>query len=249
MSTRNAAPINSAGHVTRAQRRAAARAEERMRQGSRGGVPGWQIFVGALVIAGAIVAFAGVMMAGTFGSHPAAGPVARPLTNPAALDPAPSLLKVGTTAPNFSLTDGMDMRYSLAAERGHPVLLEFFAVWCPVCHRETSVIHRLAQRFETKGVRTLAVLANPYGKNYETSGGKDLSLAALGDLVWYGRTYHANYPLLVDPRFKTVNAYGIGAYPGLYVIGKDGKILFSSSGYQQYSSLASRLEQALQQKG
>jgi peroxiredoxin len=119
-------------------------------------------------------------------------------------------------------------------------------VWCPVCQRETSVIHRLTQQFTPKGVHTLAVLANPYRKNFETSGRRDLSLATVKDLAWYARQFNANYPLLIDPRFKAVNTYGVDAYPGLYVIGKDGRVLLSGKGYHEYSTLVSTLRHALQ---
>jgi len=51
------------------------------------------------------------------------------LTNAGDLNPAPSQLNVGTIAPDFTLRDSNGTSYSLAAQRGHPVLLEFFAVF------------------------------------------------------------------------------------------------------------------------
>lgn len=139
-------------------------------------MPRWTFLLGIGIIVAAIAAFAVISLNPSSTSRGASASTPRSLSDPAALDPAASVLKRGTTAPNFSLRDAVGVKYSLSAYAGHPVLLEFFAVWCPVCQRETSVIHQLAQAFAPKGVQTLAVLANPYGRNFETSGRKDLSL-------------------------------------------------------------------------
>lgn len=245
MSARHPAHANPAGPVTRAQRRAQERAQHHRKSRQRTMLPGWTFLLGIGIIVAAVAAFAVISLNPSSTSRGASASAARSLSDPAALDPAANVLKVGTTAPNFSLRDAVGVKYSLSAYSGHPVLLEFFAVWCPVCQRETSVIHQLAQRFAPKGVQTLAVLANPYGKNFETSGRKDLSLATVNDLAWYAKQFKANYPLLIDPKFATVNKYGIGAYPGLYVIGKDGKILLSGTGYHDYNAIASTLRRAL----
>ena len=94
----------------------------------------------------------------------------------------------GKQAPDFTLRDASGKSYHLAAQRGHPVLLEFFAVWCPHCQRESSVINQLEAAYNAKGLRTLAVLANPYGKNYDNSGGTDLTLATKSDISWFTTT-------------------------------------------------------------
>lgn len=246
MSARHPAHVNPAGPVTRAQRRAAEREQHHARSKQRKTLPTWSFLLGIGIILAAIAAFAVASLTTSNGSHAATTSTAKALTDPAALDPAVHVLKAGSVAPGFSLQDAVGVKYNLGAYRGHPVLLEFFAVWCPVCHRETSVIHRLTQQFAPKGVQTLAVLANSYGKNFEISGRKDLSLATVNDFAWYARQFKANYPLLVDPKFTTVNRYGISAYPGLYVIGKDGKVLSSGTGYEEYSKLAATLQRALQ---
>jgi len=167
------------------------------------------------------------------------------LTNAGDLNPAPSQLNVGAIGPDFTLRDSNGTSYSLAAQRGHPVLLEFFAVWCPICQGEVPIMAQLARTYTPKGVRIWSILANPYGRNYEASSGTDLRLADKADLAWFARRFNVQYPQLIDPTFTVVNQYGINAYPGLYVIDKTGRIIFSSAGHQIYASLAAALDQAL----
>jgi cytochrome oxidase Cu insertion factor (SCO1/SenC/PrrC family) len=48
-----------------------------------------------------------------------------------------NLLPVGATAPAFTLETPQGAKVSLASYRGHAVLLEFFASWCPHCNAES----------------------------------------------------------------------------------------------------------------
>src|SRR5690349_18875754 len=51
--------------------------------------------------------------------------------------------------------DGAPWR--LAAERGHPVLLNFWASWCEPCQAEMPSLERLASAQRDAGLRVIAV--------------------------------------------------------------------------------------------
>jgi peroxiredoxin len=178
-----------------------------------------------------------------FRSYAVASPSA--LANPNSLNPAPQLLSVGSTAPNFTLRDANGVTHTLSAQHGHPVLLEYFAVWCPICQAEAPIMAKLTKQYTPQGVRVWSILANPYGRNYEASGATDLSLATKNDLTWFANTFDVQHPQLVDPQFQTVNKYGINAYPGLYVVDPNGKISYVAAGHESYSTLATQLDKAL----
>jgi peroxiredoxin len=167
------------------------------------------------------------------------------LANPNALNPASRLLAVGSAAPDFTLRDVNGTVHHLAGQRGHPVLLEYFAVWCPVCRGEAPIIAKLTNAYTPKGIRVWSVLANPYGSNYESSGRTDLSLATKDDLAWFARTYNVKHPQLIDPQFQTVNRYGIYGYPGLYVVDPNGKISYVADNHESYGTLSKQLDRAL----
>jgi thiol-disulfide isomerase/thioredoxin len=166
------------------------------------------------------------------------------LTNPNALNPAQNMLRVKSKAPDFNLATVDGRHYRLSALRGHPVLLEFFAVWCPHCQRETPILNRIDQAFASQGLRSLSILANPYGRNYDVSGGTDRRLANRGDIAWFKQTFTVAQPILIDPTFATVNRYGVNGYPTIYVLDRKGVIRSATSGDVPYQQLAAAVAAA-----
>jgi peroxiredoxin len=167
------------------------------------------------------------------------------LVNANDLNPAPSPLSVGTKAPDFTLKTVDGKSYTLSSFKGKPVLLEFFAVWCPHCQAESTVLNQLDAAFGPHGLQTLAVLASPYGKNYDNSGGTDLSIATKSDINWFISNFKVKHPTVIDPTFATVNKYGASSYPTLYVLDKNGIIRFANTGEQPYNALATVIQAAL----
>lgn len=69
----------------------------------------------------------------------------RPVAQPAmalAADPA-----VGRPAPDFSLPTLAGDTFTLSAQRGKPVVLNFWATWCQPCQRELPALQQAAERF------------------------------------------------------------------------------------------------------
>ncbi len=161
------------------------------------------------------------------------------------LNPGSQVLSVGAKAPDFTLKTVDGKPYSLSSFKGKPVLLEFFAVWCPHCQRESKVINQLDTNFGPKGLQTIAVLASPYGRNYDTSGGSDTSIVTKSDVRWFDQTYGVQHPTLIDPTFATVNKYNASSYPTLYVLDRQGVIRYANSGEQPYAALAAPISAAL----
>ncbi len=160
------------------------------------------------------------------------------------LNPGSQLLSVGTKAPNFSLKTIDGKQYTLSSFKGKPVLLEFFAVWCPHCQRESTVINQLDRNFGPKGLQTVAVLASPYGRNYDNSGGSDLTIVTKSDVQWFETTFGVKHLTLIDPTFATVNKYNANSYPTLYVVDRQGVIRYANSGEQPYATLAAAITAA-----
>lgn len=230
---------------TRAQRRAAERAQARQQAAQPKRDRTGQIVGGvitALILA--VVVIYALVRSNALGltGHKTAGPA---LAVASDLHPVSSMLAVGQKAPNFTLKSVNGKSFTLAAQKGHPVVLEFFAVWCPHCQHEAPLIQKLTNQYTAKGVRVWAILANPYGPNYDNSYGLDTTPAKKADLAWFSRTFGEHVPQLIDPHFKVVNEYGVNGYPGIYVINAHGVIVHSSSGEQPYSTLANAVNKAM----
>jgi thiol-disulfide isomerase/thioredoxin len=141
----------------------------------------------------------------------------------------PTLLAVGTHAPSFTLQTPQGASVNLATYRGHAVLLEFFASWCPHCNAEEPHLAAMARSLQSKGIRFLAVNADG-----ETA----------PSVYAFHRYYGMSYPALVDPSSQpgsfnspgasgpVSTAYKISNFPTFYVLDKTGKITWAGDGEQ-----------------
>lgn len=138
----------------------------------------------------------------------------------------------GPLAPEWTLKsmDGRDVR--LADLRGRVVLLDFWATWCGPCRMAMPGVQRLHNKFAGKPVSI-------FGVNCKERGGTERAVQFIKDKGY-------TYPQLLDNGF-VANAYGVRGIPTFVVIGPDGRILFSCSGYsqQQEEKIESIIEAAL----
>ncbi|MCK9894754.1 peroxiredoxin [Frankia sp. AgB32] len=104
------------------------------------------------------------------------------------------------TLPGIVLVDGerQDAECSLAAERGHPVVLAFYpGDNTPVCTRQLCSYSAGIEVFGTLGARVWGI--SPQGLDSHEA---------------FAREQGLSFPLLADPDRDAVRAYGIGI-PGL----------------------------------
>jgi len=105
--------------------------------------------------------------------------------------------RIGTNAPDFTLTSTTGTKVTLSALRGHPVVIAFFASWCHPCQEELPVLEHFARDDATR----LRVL----GVNYQ-----DLP----SDTANFVRQLRVTFPaLLEDPTGPVADRYGILGIP------------------------------------
>ena len=114
--------------------------------------------------------------------------------------------KIGERAPEFTLTDA-ERTVSLAQLRGKPVLLNFWATWCPPCIEEMPSLVQLQKAMGDK-VTILAV-------------SEDADDAAYKQFV---RDHNIDLLTVRDPKNTANTLYGTFKFPETYVIDKDGVI-------------------------
>lgn len=140
---------------------------------------------------------------------------------------------IGSSAPAFTLPrlDGPGS-VSLASLRGHPVVLNFWASWCPPCKAEAPALERDWLRYRSRGVKFVGVDYN------------DLSSAARTFVSAHALTF----PIVSDGSGNvTKGSYGISQAPETYVVNANGKIVAHLAGPITAPGFASTFQAALKE--
>lgn len=120
---------------------------------------------------------------------------------------------IGRQAPDFSIAtwtwNGSPSQVvHLAALRGHPVIINFWASWCDVCREEEPLLERTYQRYRAQGVIFIGVA-------YE-----DTQPAGTAFLQQYGVTF----PSGPDSTGLIGISYGVSGVPETVFISRQGVI-------------------------
>ncbi len=114
-------------------------------------------------------------------------------------------------APGFSLAvlGHPGQHVSLAQYAGRPLILNFFASWCPPCQRETPLL----ARFYRSGHGRVTIL------------GVDVNDGSSAGLAFVHKT-GVGYPVLADPApMTTALAYGVVALPQTFFLNAQHRIV------------------------
>ena len=113
-------------------------------------------------------------------------------------------------------------RFQLPVHPEQPILVHFWATWCPICRTEQDNIAAIAQR--DPQVITVAM----------TSG-------LTNDVVTYMKEQGIDFPVVNDPDGSLAAAWGVHAVPASFIIASDGQIRFVEVGYSTELGLRLRL--------
>jgi len=144
------------------------------------------------------------------------------------------LVKVGETAPDFTmeLTDGKTVK--LSELRGKVVMLQFTASWCGVCRKEMPHIEKeIWQPFKDKGLLLYAVDRD------EPKAKAEMLKKQTG----------ISYPIGLDPGADIFGLYA-GKKEGVtrnVLINRNGKIIFLTRLYkkEEFNRLVKRIEEEI----
>lgn len=141
-----------------------------------------------------------------------------------------ALLPEGSLAPDWSLNAANNEKISLSDLKGQVVLMDFFYESCLPCMQALPFLKALNEKYKSEGLKVIGV--DSYDK-------KENGIAEF--LKHKGITY----PVLLDEAYKTDTDYHISGYPTIYLIDKQGKILFSMAGLSK--SNEEKLEELIKQ--
>lgn len=120
----------------------------------------------------------------------------------------PSGARVGGPAPDFRLENIDGQSISLSGPRGSPVLINFWATWCPPCRDEMPYLQQVYEEWSDKG---LVVLAINIGESPS-------------EVKKFLQTHNLSLPVLLDTEENAARKYNITGIPTTFFIDSDGII-------------------------
>ncbi len=130
-------------------------------------------------------------------------------------DTPPTLNAALLSGAKFNLAE-----YPLLA-KNKPLLLHFWATWCPVCKFEESSIAAISQDYP---VVTIAMQSGDENALRE-----------------YMQAEGLNFPVIADENGTLANRFGVKAVPVSFILNTQGKIVFIEAGYTSQWGLRLRL--------
>ena len=135
--------------------------------------------------------------------------------------------RVGNRAPNFTLVTLDGKSVMLCKLRGNPVVLNFWASWCPPCRAEAPEFGRTARTYASKGVKFIGVAAS----------------SPTGDANEFVQKYGMRYPNGISD--KIARQYRVSSLPTTFFIDKMGNIQKVQVGMLREADLTNAIQAML----
>ncbi|HEY8314233.1 MAG TPA: TlpA disulfide reductase family protein [Candidatus Baltobacteraceae bacterium] len=172
----------------------------------------WLYWAAAVLIAAAVLA---VYFRGGTGSS---------ASGPAAL--------AGEAAPSFPIVDLRGKSDGLAAYRGHVVVMNLWASWCPPCRAEMPDLQRLYAGYKSRNVVVIGV-------NQGESAERARSFA---------RSLGIHFPILLDQQQRYGRVYAALGMPTTIVVDPAGIVVRGFDGPLSYDQMVAAVAPLLAQK-
>ncbi len=123
--------------------------------------------------------------------------------------------------PHLSLQTIEGKNINLEEYKGKPLLIHFWATWCPTCKLETNNIQRVSKEYQ---VITIAVNSG------DTQSIKE-----------FMKQKNAQFDVIHDTDSTLASQFSVEVFPTSFIYDKNSKLLFSEVGYTSTAGLLARM--------
>lgn len=127
-------------------------------------------------------------------------------------------------APDFTVTDGGGNRVSTADLSGRPVILNFWATWCPPCRSELPAFDKLYRQYGNEVSFMMIDLTDGYRETVE---GVKKFMSENG----------YTFPVYYDTEGSAAEAYNVSSIPFTVAVGRNGNIVGTHLGAMSEAAL------------
>ncbi|TCS79303.1 TlpA family protein disulfide reductase [Pectinatus cerevisiiphilus] len=132
-------------------------------------------------------------------------------------------------APDFTVVDSAGKQVKLSSLRGKPIVLNFWASWCPPCKKEMPEFDNV---YKQEGKDVLFMMVDLVDGQRETQEKGSAYIKEQG----------FSFPVYFDIKREGMDKYGIAAIPSTFFIDRDGYIVTSAQGAIDASALRKGIE-------
>lgn len=136
---------------------------------------------------------------------------------------------VNRPAPAFVLKTFDENTIALANLRGRPLVINFWASWCPPCREEAPLIERTWRAYKNRNLTFLGVNIQDRKE----------------DALSYLQEFDITYPNGPDPTGEITIDYGVSGLPVTFFISRDGKVVRRWVGALEHSVLSRSIEEIM----
>lgn len=131
-----------------------------------------------------------------------------------------TLLPDKKPAPALLLTDMEGVKHDIRDYRGRPVIINFWATWCPPCRRELPSMNRAWKKIKNEGIVMLAV---DVGEDEDT-------------VFTFMADYPIDFTVLLDSSGDISARWPLLALPTTFVLDREGRLVYQAIGGREWDN-------------
>ena len=120
-------------------------------------------------------------------------------------------------APDFELVDVDGDKHRLSDYRGKPLIINFWATWCPPCREEMPSMNRAWHKVKDD----VSMLAINVGEDEDT-------------IFIFSADYPIDFPVLLDQSGDVIKQWPVKGLPTTFVLDREGNIRYTAVGAREW---------------